>query len=213
MALFNRSNGTGGWSEEALFDVRGPCPRSLRRPALSRKQDHSTAPDRCTKRNQARFRRRNRGRKHCRLKACCPRELGNERIAPQASYLSRGEFRSLYVPIVARYHYLGAEPRSLLQSGDLVLLDPRLPFSARFSSGSRFLIAMVPRKELEARVGNTREMVSRTLSSSQGGKRAYFIVPRDASLAGRSPRSGRGTPHQNSVLGTRRTLLIARRRG
>jgi hypothetical protein len=55
-----------------------------------------------------------------------------------------------------------------LQSGDMVLLDPRLPFSARFSSGSRFLIAMVPRKELEARVGNTREMVSRTLSALRG---------------------------------------------
>ena len=57
---------------------------------------------------------------------------------------------------------------ALLQPGDMVLLDPRLPFSARFSSGSRFLIAMVPRKELEARIGNAGNMVSRALSPLKG---------------------------------------------
>jgi len=55
-----------------------------------------------------------------------------------------------------------------LQPGDMVLLDPRLPLSMQFSSGSRFLIVMVPRKELEARVGNLNEATSRTLSLQRG---------------------------------------------
>ena len=85
-------------------------------------------------------------------------------VSRRKHHISREESSDLFMCRLSRGTItLEQSHEAFLQSGDLVLLDPRLPFSARFSSGSRFLIAMVPRKELEARVGNTREMVSRTL--------------------------------------------------
>ena len=51
----------------------------------------------------------------------------------------------------------------VLQSGDVTLLDPRLPYTGRFSSGSRLLTLKVPRRALEARVGKTREMTVRSI--------------------------------------------------
>ena len=90
-------------------------------------------------------------------------------VSRRKHHISREESSDLFMCRLSRGTItLEQSHEAFLQSGDLVLLDPRLPFSARFSSGSRFLIAMVPRKELEARVGNTREMVSRTLSPLRG---------------------------------------------
>jgi AraC family transcriptional regulator, positive regulator of tynA and feaB len=55
----------------------------------------------------------------------------------------------------------GSESR--LESGEVTLLDPMLPYEGRFSSGSKLLVLKVPRAELEARVGSTRAMLARTL--------------------------------------------------
>jgi AraC-like DNA-binding protein len=57
---------------------------------------------------------------------------------------------------------------TVLEPGDMMLLDPRRPFSARFSSDTRFLIVMLPRKDLEARVGTTETLISRALRPHVG---------------------------------------------
>jgi AraC-like DNA-binding protein len=48
-----------------------------------------------------------------------------------------------------------------LHPGDMTLLDPGLPYSASFSSGSRTLVLKLPRRELQTRLGKTRSMVAR----------------------------------------------------
>jgi AraC family transcriptional activator of tynA and feaB len=54
----------------------------------------------------------------------------------------------------------------LLKAGDFALLDPLLTYSAKFSSGSKLLVLKTPRRVLEARVGQTREMVAIPISRS-----------------------------------------------
>jgi AraC family transcriptional regulator, positive regulator of tynA and feaB len=54
-----------------------------------------------------------------------------------------------------------------LKTGDLLLLDPLLPYSAKFFSGSKLLVLKIPRRTLEARVGQTREMVAVPIPSSE----------------------------------------------
>ncbi len=48
----------------------------------------------------------------------------------------------------------------LLQPGDITLLDPLLPYSGTFSNQSDLLVIKLPRRELEARVGQCRQMVA-----------------------------------------------------
>jgi AraC family transcriptional activator of tynA and feaB len=55
----------------------------------------------------------------------------------------------------------------LLQPGDMTLIDPRSPYVAGFSTGSKLLILKVPRRALEARMGNAREMTCRLIGGSQ----------------------------------------------
>ena len=52
-----------------------------------------------------------------------------------------------------------------LHPGDMTLLDPALPYSASFSFGSRTLVLKLPRRELEARLGKTRNMAARLIQS------------------------------------------------
>jgi len=52
---------------------------------------------------------------------------------------------------------------ALLHAGDVVLLDPRLPWSGKFFSSSRFLLLKIQRRALEARVGKTSEMTVRAI--------------------------------------------------
>lgn len=59
-------------------------------------------------------------------------------------------------------------PEVTLSSGDMALLDPRLPYSARFSSGSSLLVVKVPRRRLEARVGRTGSMIARRMRPEPG---------------------------------------------
>jgi len=52
----------------------------------------------------------------------------------------------------------------VLEPGDMTLLDTRLPYAGRFAAGSRLLVLKVPRRALEARIGNPREIVALALS-------------------------------------------------
>lgn len=60
---------------------------------------------------------------------------------------------------------------AVLGSGDVALLDPRLPYRARTFAGSRMLVLRVPRGLLEARVGKTRAMIARPIRphEAEGG--------------------------------------------
>ena len=51
----------------------------------------------------------------------------------------------------------------VLEPGDITLLDPRLPYAGMFSASSRLLVLKVPRRLLEARLGDTREMTARSI--------------------------------------------------
>jgi AraC-like DNA-binding protein len=50
-----------------------------------------------------------------------------------------------------------------LEAGDMTLLDPTLPYSGNFSSGSNLLVVKLPRRALAARVGRSREMLARVM--------------------------------------------------
>lgn len=58
--------------------------------------------------------------------------------------------------------------KAALESGDMAMLDPRLPYSARFSAGSSLLVVKVPRRRLEARVGRTEGMIARRMRPEGG---------------------------------------------
>jgi AraC-like DNA-binding protein len=47
-----------------------------------------------------------------------------------------------------------------LQSGEVALLDSRLPYTARFAGSSRTLVVKLPRRSLKARVGDTRDLTA-----------------------------------------------------
>jgi AraC-like DNA-binding protein len=47
----------------------------------------------------------------------------------------------------------------VLEPGDFTLLDPLLPYTARFTADSRVLVLRVPRRALEIRVGRAREVI------------------------------------------------------
>jgi AraC-like DNA-binding protein len=52
-----------------------------------------------------------------------------------------------------------------LRPGDMTLVDPALPYSANFGPGSRTLVLKLPRRELQTRVGKTRDMVARPIQA------------------------------------------------
>ncbi|HYZ34149.1 MAG TPA: helix-turn-helix domain-containing protein [Crenalkalicoccus sp.] len=51
----------------------------------------------------------------------------------------------------------------VLEAGDTTLLDPRLPYTGKFSAGSKLLVLKVDRRALEARLGGTREITARPI--------------------------------------------------
>jgi AraC family transcriptional regulator, positive regulator of tynA and feaB len=53
-----------------------------------------------------------------------------------------------------------------LEAGDITLVDPRRPVTAKYLKGSKPTIFKVPRRQLEARVGNTRQLVARSIKPS-----------------------------------------------
>ncbi len=55
-----------------------------------------------------------------------------------------------------------------LTPGSMTLLDPLLPYMARFSTGARLLVLKLHRRDLEARVGKTTQLLARILNPVQG---------------------------------------------
>jgi AraC family transcriptional regulator, positive regulator of tynA and feaB len=73
-----------------------------------------------------------------------------------------------------------------LEARTLMLIDPRLPYDARFSAGSKTLLIKVPRSELRARVGRNRELIGRRVTAEQqDDDLALSILAKLPSLAGR----------------------------
>lgn len=54
-----------------------------------------------------------------------------------------------------------------LDAGTLMLMEPLLPYEARFSHGSKTLLIKAPRRELRARVGRNRELIARRVTSDR----------------------------------------------
>lgn len=74
-----------------------------------------------------------------------------------------------------------------LQAGTLMLLEPLLPYDARFSSGSRTLLIKAPRRELRARVGGNRELSGRRVTAERmDDDLALSAAARLPCLAGRT---------------------------
>jgi AraC family transcriptional activator of tynA and feaB len=55
---------------------------------------------------------------------------------------------------------------AILETGDMALIDPALPYAGRFSSESKLLVFKTPRAALEARVGKVRDVVIRVIKPS-----------------------------------------------
>jgi AraC-like DNA-binding protein len=51
----------------------------------------------------------------------------------------------------------------ILEPSDITLLDPLVPYIAKFPAESKLLVLKVPRRALEARVGKTRELVAHSI--------------------------------------------------
>ncbi|MGG5891109.1 hypothetical protein ACLF3G_28975, partial [Falsiroseomonas sp. HC035] len=66
---------------------------------------------------------------------------------------------------------------AVLAPGDVVLLDPRFPYAGQFSSGSRLLVAKVPRRDLKARMGCVRKAILHPIrpSGGEGGLVSAFL--------------------------------------
>ena len=72
-----------------------------------------------------------------------------------------------------------------LDAGSLTLLDPRLPYDARFAPNSKTLVIKVPRRELRARIGRNRELIGRRVTSGLADDElALSIAAKLPSLAG-----------------------------
>ncbi len=55
----------------------------------------------------------------------------------------------------------------LLETGDMILVDPRQPASAKYPRGSTPLLLKVPRRALEARLGKTQQVVGVPIKPSR----------------------------------------------
>src|SRR6185312_7248331 len=56
-----------------------------------------------------------------------------------------------------------------LEKDDFCLLDPLIPYTGQFRNGSGLLVLKVPRRTMEARVGNTSAMTARALNRGSTG--------------------------------------------
>ena len=63
-----------------------------------------------------------------------------------------------------------------LEAGDVSLLDPLLPYEGNFSADSETLVLKVPRRELEARVGEDPRHGRAVDKAGQGGGPSDVLV-------------------------------------
>ena len=74
-----------------------------------------------------------------------------------------------------------------LDVGSLMLLEPLLPYDARFSRDSKTLLIKVPRRELRARIGGNRELTGRRVTAERADDDlALSVAAKLPSLAGRT---------------------------
>lgn len=74
-----------------------------------------------------------------------------------------------------------------LDAGSLMLLEPRLPYDARFSRNSKTLLIKVPRRELRARIGGNRELIGRRVTAERADDGlALSIAAKLPSLVGKT---------------------------
>lgn len=74
-----------------------------------------------------------------------------------------------------------------LEAGTLMLVEPLLPYDARFSRSSKTLLIKVPRRELRARVGRNRELTGRRVTAARvDDDLALSVAAKLPSLAGRT---------------------------
>jgi AraC family transcriptional activator of tynA and feaB len=62
-----------------------------------------------------------------------------------------------------------------MEAGDLTLLDPLLPYEGKFSAGVKLLVLKAPRCALEARVGKTTDMVTRSMKPVEAEHRLASV--------------------------------------
>jgi AraC-like DNA-binding protein len=74
-----------------------------------------------------------------------------------------------------------------LDAGTLMLLEPLLPYDARFSRDSKTLLVKAPRRELRARIGRSRELIGHRVTSARvDDDLALSVVAKLPSLAGKT---------------------------
>ena len=90
-----------------------------------------------------------------------------------------------------------------LDAGSLTLLEPRLPYDARFSQGSKTLLIKTPRRELSARIGGSRELIGRRVATQRADDElALSVAAKLPSL------SGKLTPVMEEMVGNHVLDLI-----
>lgn len=73
-----------------------------------------------------------------------------------------------------------------LDAGSLTLLEPRLPYDARFSRDSKTLVIKAPRRELRARIGGCQDLIGRRVSTERADDDlALSVAAKLPLLAGR----------------------------
>ena len=74
-----------------------------------------------------------------------------------------------------------------LDPGNLMLIDPLLPYECRFSGKSKMLVIKAPRRELRARLGRNRELIGRRVTADRfDDDLAISLAARPTSIAGRT---------------------------
>ncbi|KRQ02381.1 helix-turn-helix domain-containing protein [Bradyrhizobium manausense] len=74
-----------------------------------------------------------------------------------------------------------------LDAGTLMLLEPLLPYEARFSAGAKMLLIKAPRRDLRARIGSNRELTARRVTAERlDDSLALSLAAKLPDLAGRT---------------------------
>ncbi|TGD97665.1 helix-turn-helix domain-containing protein [Methylobacterium nonmethylotrophicum] len=76
--------------------------------------------------------------------------------------------------------------QTVLEPGDLTLIDPRLPYRGQFSDGSEVLVVKVQRAPLERRLGPMRDLLAHTLPTPEGRLASAYLamLPSHVDVAG-----------------------------
>jgi AraC family transcriptional activator of tynA and feaB len=83
--------------------------------------------------------------------------------------------------------------RVLLGTGDMTLLDPLLPYTAQFSSGSKLLVVKLQRRGLEARIGELRGLLAIGLTPERPEHRwTSSLLAMLPTIAGRQSKTSEG---------------------